>query len=204
MLIFWSLVRNSVVLAVYLLFSVACFLTVHEHSLCACSIKNESNNSENYEYTDVIYSLYYYFKQDTNDILRILSSDNLNEQASELKEKVNEVNWVVSALLTSLETLQDDTIITDSNEEDAKENITGITSLIDENLSDLYDDENSSALVDQFNKTLLANIKYVIELRFQILDIIILDNMPSQNLLSLDDIKTEYACEVKEYITINR
>ena len=31
MLIFWSLVRNSVVLAVYLLFSVACFLTVHEH-----------------------------------------------------------------------------------------------------------------------------------------------------------------------------
>src|SRR5699024_7710111 len=32
MLIFWSLVRNSVVLAVYLLFSVACFLTVHEHS----------------------------------------------------------------------------------------------------------------------------------------------------------------------------
>ncbi|HIS27504.1 MAG TPA: cytidylate kinase family protein, partial [Candidatus Pullilachnospira intestinigallinarum] len=33
MLIFWSLVRNSVVLAVYLLFSVACFLTVHEHCL---------------------------------------------------------------------------------------------------------------------------------------------------------------------------
>ena len=32
MLIFWSLVRNSVVLAVYLLFSVACFFTVHEHS----------------------------------------------------------------------------------------------------------------------------------------------------------------------------
>ena len=35
MLIFWSLVRNSVVLAVYLLFSVACFLTVHEHYLMA-------------------------------------------------------------------------------------------------------------------------------------------------------------------------
>ena len=33
MLIFWSLVRNSVVLAVYLLFSVACFFTVHEHLL---------------------------------------------------------------------------------------------------------------------------------------------------------------------------
>ncbi|KXB50178.1 hypothetical protein HMPREF1861_01424 [Corynebacterium kroppenstedtii] len=33
MLIFWSLVRNSVVLAVYLLFSVACFFTVHEHSV---------------------------------------------------------------------------------------------------------------------------------------------------------------------------
>ncbi|MEE1173685.1 MAG: hypothetical protein U0K87_15175, partial [Ruminococcus sp.] len=36
MLIFWSLVRNSVVLAVYLLFSVACFLTVHEHLAIAC------------------------------------------------------------------------------------------------------------------------------------------------------------------------
>ena len=36
MLVFWSLVsllRNSVVLAVYLLFSVACFFTVHEHLL---------------------------------------------------------------------------------------------------------------------------------------------------------------------------
>ena len=34
MLVFWSLaslVRNSVVLAAYLLFSVACFFTVHEH-----------------------------------------------------------------------------------------------------------------------------------------------------------------------------
>ncbi|HIW17967.1 MAG TPA: type II secretion system F family protein, partial [Candidatus Faecalicoccus intestinipullorum] len=40
MLIFWSLVRNSVVLAVYLLFSVACFLTVHEHYL----IGSRSNN----------------------------------------------------------------------------------------------------------------------------------------------------------------
>ena len=36
MLIFWSLVRNSVVLAVYLLFSVACFLTVHEHYVIEC------------------------------------------------------------------------------------------------------------------------------------------------------------------------
>ena len=37
-LVFWSLVslvRNSVVLAVYLLFSVACFFTVHEHSSTA-------------------------------------------------------------------------------------------------------------------------------------------------------------------------
>lgn len=36
MLVFWSLfslVRNSVVLAVYLLFSIACFFTVHEHPL---------------------------------------------------------------------------------------------------------------------------------------------------------------------------
>lgn len=36
----WSLVRNSVVLAVYLLFSVACFLTVHEH------LYNELSNKD--------------------------------------------------------------------------------------------------------------------------------------------------------------
>ena len=39
MLVFWSLVslvRNSVVLAVYLLFSVACFFTVHEHYAWDC------------------------------------------------------------------------------------------------------------------------------------------------------------------------
>ena len=40
MLIFWSLVRNSVVLAVYLLFSVACFFTVHEH--CLCGLEQDS------------------------------------------------------------------------------------------------------------------------------------------------------------------
>ena len=39
MLIFWSLVRNSVVLAVYLLFSVACFLTVHEHKGRGCQLQ---------------------------------------------------------------------------------------------------------------------------------------------------------------------
>ena len=47
MLVFWSLfslVRNSVVLAVYLLFSVACFFTVHEH----CSpARNASVNWKN-------------------------------------------------------------------------------------------------------------------------------------------------------------
>ena len=42
MLIFWSLVRNSVVLAVYLLFSVACFFTVHEHYFR--DYKNETFN----------------------------------------------------------------------------------------------------------------------------------------------------------------
>ena len=39
MLVFWSLfslVRNSVVLAVYLLFSVTCFFTIHEHSDRGC------------------------------------------------------------------------------------------------------------------------------------------------------------------------
>ena len=38
MLVLWSLVRNNVVLAVYLLFSVACFFTVHEHYLAASSM----------------------------------------------------------------------------------------------------------------------------------------------------------------------
>ncbi|MCI7123333.1 hypothetical protein, partial [Mogibacterium sp.] len=47
MLIFWSLVRNSVVLAVYLLFSVACFLTVHEHYFK--DYKNEKFNLDTIE-----------------------------------------------------------------------------------------------------------------------------------------------------------
>ena len=37
MLVFLSLVRNSVVLAVYFLFSVACFFTVHEHKQLFCT-----------------------------------------------------------------------------------------------------------------------------------------------------------------------
>ena len=46
MLIFWSLVRNSVVLAVYLLFSVACFLTVHEHLLQGYHYRNFSMSNQ--------------------------------------------------------------------------------------------------------------------------------------------------------------
>ena len=45
MLIFWSLVRNSVVLAVYLLFSVACFLTVHEHFRKVCNLTREKSET---------------------------------------------------------------------------------------------------------------------------------------------------------------
>ncbi len=46
MLVFWFLVlwvRNSVVLAVYLLFLVACFFTVHEHYRRAFILKNLQN-----------------------------------------------------------------------------------------------------------------------------------------------------------------
>ena len=46
MLIFWSLVRNSVVLAVYLLFSVACFLTVHEHYRRCCRTSYPNRRSD--------------------------------------------------------------------------------------------------------------------------------------------------------------
>jgi hypothetical protein len=38
-----SLVRNRVVLAVYLLFSVACFFTVHEHSKEGCYTSEHLN-----------------------------------------------------------------------------------------------------------------------------------------------------------------
>ena len=48
MLIFWSLVRNSVVLAVYLLFSVACFLTVHEHSVKRDIDERQKRDAENF------------------------------------------------------------------------------------------------------------------------------------------------------------
>ena len=49
MLVFWSLfslVRNSVVLAVYLLFSVACFFTVHEHYLRGCSSRSQADTEK--------------------------------------------------------------------------------------------------------------------------------------------------------------
>lgn len=56
MLIFWSLVRNSVVLAVYLLFSVACFLTVHEHYSMESGDKTENMNTlQDYESYGIVY-----------------------------------------------------------------------------------------------------------------------------------------------------
>lgn len=173
-------------------------------SLCACSNHDESKGTDSTECCDTIYSLYYYFEEDTNEILKILSSDNLIEREQELKDKVNDTNWAASALLVYLEELEDDTIITSSEKEDAKENINGITSLIDENLSDLYNNEGSSELVNQFNQSLLANIKYVVGLRFEILDIVILNNMTSQNLISLENLKTKCVCEVSDYITIDK
>ena len=52
MLVFWSLaslVRNSVVLAVYLLFSVACFFTVHEHLAKEWANRLKSLSSEAFD-----------------------------------------------------------------------------------------------------------------------------------------------------------
>ena len=48
MLVFWSLVslvRNSVVLAVYLLFSVTCFFTIYEHSRPDCVTEVRRGNT---------------------------------------------------------------------------------------------------------------------------------------------------------------
>lgn len=171
-------------------------------SLCACSKSDESKVSDSNEYCDIIYSLYYYFKEDTNEIFKILSSDNLIEQ--ELKEKISDTNWAASALLTYLERLEDDTIITPSDKENAKEKINGITSLIDEHLSDLYNHKDSSVLVSQYIESMLVNIKYAVDLRFQILDIVILNNMPSQNLISLESLKIKCVCEVVDYIVMDK
>lgn len=165
--------------------------------MCACSKKSESTNS------DVIYSLYYYFKQDTNEILKLLSSDSISEHKDELKARVNEINWVTSALLTALDALPDEAIISTTDKDYAKDNITGVTTLFEENLSDLYENNDSSVLVEEFNKTLLANIKYVIDLRLQILDTVITDNLQSQNLLDIDSLKTECVYEINDYITFN-
>ncbi|RHS57489.1 hypothetical protein DW958_21715 [Ruminococcus sp. AM46-18] len=44
-LVVCSLVRNSVVLAVYLLFSVVCFFTVHEHYVTVHSLENTGENT---------------------------------------------------------------------------------------------------------------------------------------------------------------
>ena len=44
MLVFWSLLRNSVVLTVYLLFSVACFFTIQEHGERAVHHRQQQGN----------------------------------------------------------------------------------------------------------------------------------------------------------------
>lgn len=175
-------------------------------SLCACSMENGRNNSENY---DVIYSLYNCFKQ---EVTKMLSPDYIREQVpiTELKEHANEINWIVSALLTSLDTLQEDTVIIESDKETAKESITEITSLIDEKIMSLYfteipSDYNETMIKISINyrQSILANYKYIIDLNFDSLDIILSDNMPSQNLISIDNLKTECVCEVVDYITVN-
>ncbi len=58
MLVFWSLVRNSVVLAVYLLFSVACFFTVHEHLIMRKINRIIRENTVDFKYVQFIGSGY--------------------------------------------------------------------------------------------------------------------------------------------------
>lgn len=174
-------------------------------SLCACSNTNESKTSENNEYSDIIYSLYHYFKQDIKDILGKMSLENPISQKQQLEEKTNEVNWIVSALLASLDNLPNDSTITSSDKKEIEENIGELTIEIGESLSDLYkhDYDNSSALVSQYNQSLMANLKYLTDLRFQLLDNILLNNMPSKNIIGMEDLKTKCVYERKEYITIN-
>ena len=71
MLIFWSLVRNSVVLAVYLLFSVACFFTVHEHSIKEYPVNQEKIIQLTSQYISNTVSDYltdYYYKSKSSTI----------------------------------------------------------------------------------------------------------------------------------------
>ena len=69
MLVFWSLaslVRNSVVLTVYLLFSVACFFTVHEHWRMADSYSADADHLNFFLCTGKTEYIFSIRPQDTN------------------------------------------------------------------------------------------------------------------------------------------
>lgn len=134
--------------------------------LCSCG-KNDTKQDK--DTTLLINSMYYYFKQDVNDILNLISGK-LDDNRTEIKVKVQSINTLISVMFSNFDSLSDQADITSENIELSKEHITAIAEKINEQISDLYNNNFSSNLTLQYNKSIIATIRTIFERRYEVLD----------------------------------
>lgn len=170
--------------------------------LCSCgkSPASSANNDLN-----LIYSIYHYFKQDISDILSSLSLDNPHEHMSEIMEKSEEVNVLISAMFSIFDSLPDKSVISDADIELSKGNITKITDLLSTEISDISKIDFSSSLADDFEKSLIATVRTEIGNCFEILDPILSDKISDNEIIYrnvINEICSMY--RVTEYIAVTQ
>lgn len=153
---------------------------------------------------DLIYSIYYYFKQDISDILSFLSLDNPNEHMDDIETKVESVNKLTSALLEIFDSLPDESVISNEDIKLSKENIIKITDFISIGISDIADTDAASFLSD-FEKSLMAAVGTEVRKCFETIDPILADKISDDEIIYrnvINEICSVY--RVTEYIAVTQ
>ena len=160
---------------------------------------SSANNDPN-----LIYSIYYYFKQDTSDILSLLSLDVPKEHMDDIEKKAESVNTLTSALFATFDSLPDESVISDANIKLSKENIIKITDFLGIEISEVSETDISS-FPDKFEKSLVAAVRKEVGNCFEILDPILSDKISDDEIIYrnvIDEICSMY--QVTEYIAVSQ
>ena len=129
--------------------------------LCSCGKTETTPTVDVYDST-LIDSLYYYFKQDTNDMLSLLYAP--SDHMDEIKSKAESINFLTSAMIEELDSMPGE-----SNTAN-KDHIIKSAEAFNDLLQSPSDANSRSSLVKQFNGALIETTRTVIGRRFELLD----------------------------------
>lgn len=171
--------------------------------LCSCGKIGTTSSADEYDWT-LIDSLYYYFKQDTKDMLLLLSPNAAPYNIKEIKSKAENINFLASAMVKELESMPDESNMT--NKDCIIRSTEGCNRLVQDTFNPDNRSSNRSSLEIQFDEAsdaaAIATAQTLINYNFAILDSAFGD-ISEEARISRDKLKDMCSSvQVKEYIVL--